>query len=451
MMQSSITSSYVRLLRSDGVVVPQAGGSPVLDSTGTIAVIVPAQPLSHSKSYKISITGGGFFGVRDAQGTALATSYEQSPLFKIAPAPPSAGTDINNGTPSDYAAVASADGTTVEFLTPMSPASLTPSTVSLIGPFGPVDQADGSPLLDKSGMKAAIVPSGSLEPGAIYRVRVMGGPLGVRDAMGRELRSSYETQGFIAALRPSPEMEDPDAPSQGDGFWPIAVDPQDRTSDVPSFVHVAVTFNRPLDALSLSSRVIRLIDPMGTEVPQAPGSPILEAARTIVTIAPAQPLSPGVAYRVEVVGGAEGVRDDQGGTMKGTFDQVHGFAVEGADADRPLIESTDPKEDERKVDWATRPTITFTRSLDPGSVDATTIELLAENGRPVPQADGSPFLDGSGTVATIVPAEPLRGHTTYRIHVVTGPGGVRDFAGRSMSVTSTTESRFRTRNHARGR
>lgn len=449
MMQSSITTSYVRLLKADGSVVPQATGSPMLDSTGTIAVIVPAAPLVYSTQYRIALTGGSMLGVRDAQGTPLASSYVQSPGFQVAAPPPAQGGGMVNPGPDSYAGVVEADGPAVEFLTPMDHKSLTPATVTLIGPGGPIDQAEGSPFLDESGKWATITPLVSLEPGAIYRLRIMGGPLGVRDAMGRELRSSYEAAGFLATA-PSPGEVDTQMPSDEDGLWPIAVDPRDRTSDVPAFVRVAVTFNRPLDPLSLSTRVIRLVDPKGEEILQAPGSPILESPHTIVTIVPARPLSPNVAYRVEVVGGADGVRDDRGAMMGGTFGQVHGFAVEGPDSDRPVIETTDPSDGERKVDPGSWPTITFSRPLDPGSVDATTIELIAADGRAVAQAEGSPYLDGSGMLATIVPAQPLRRHAYYRIRVVTGPGGVRDYAGRSMLTLIASESLFRTRARARG-
>jgi hypothetical protein len=220
---------------------------------------------------------------------------------------------------------------------------------------------------------------------------------------------------------------------------------------VPAFVHPSVTFNRPVDPVSLSARTMRLVDPEGLEVLQAPGSPVLEATRTIVTIVPAGMLRAGVAYRVEVAGGADGVRDQDGATMTGTFAQVHGFAAEATGVERPEIESTMPADGERRVDPATRPTITFTEALDPASVDATSIELLAANGTAVAQADGSPFLDGSGTVVTIVAESALHGRAFYRIRVVTGPGGVRDHAGRSMSPMSAAECRFRTRASARGR
>jgi len=151
MMQSSITTAYVRLLRADGSVVPQAAGSPMLDSTGTIAVIVPAAPLSYASQYKIALTGGSTFGVRDAQGTPLGASYLQSAAFQIASAPPNTpASGVPNSGPDSYAGVVSADGPALEFLAPMDPGSLTPETVSLIGPGGAIDQDDGSPVLDGS-------------------------------------------------------------------------------------------------------------------------------------------------------------------------------------------------------------------------------------------------------------------------------------------------------------
>jgi len=451
MMAASITPSNVRLIKGDGTTVPQAVGSPMLDATGTVAVIVPATPLLYTTQYRVALTAGSA-GVRDAQGTAITTSYIQTPAFQTSAPPTGAGSGVANPGPDTYAGVVSAEEATVEFLTPMDPDSLTPRTVVLIGPGGEIDQAEGSPALDETGLRATIVPRASLEPGAIYRARVVGGPHGVRDRDGLELRSSFETEGFLAPALPTTESnEDPEAAGGKDGLWPIAIDPMDRTSDVPALVHVGVTFNRPLDPMSLSARVIRLVDPEGYEVRQAAGSPILEATRTIATILPARPLDPGVAYRVEVLGGPDGVRDDAGATMGGSFGQVHGFAIQGAASLRPEIESMDPEDGDRKVEPGVRPSVTFSRPLDPGSVDSSTIELLEDDGTAVAQAAGSPFLDGSGTVATIVPADLLDGRAHYRIRVVTGPGGIRDYDGRSMSQSNESEIRFRTKAHARGR
>src|SRR5207249_11359324 len=65
----------------------------------------------------------------------------------------------------------------------------------------------------------------------------------------------------------------------------------------------------------------------------------LEATRTIATIVPAGALRPGVDYRIQVVGGADGVRDENGVTMDATFEQLYGFAVEANGVERPEIES----------------------------------------------------------------------------------------------------------------
>jgi hypothetical protein len=75
------------------------------------------------------------------------------------------------------------------------------------------------------------------------------------------------------------------------------------------------------------------------------------------------------------------------------------------------------------------PTVTFSKQVDPATVTTATVRLKGPDGVPVAQAPGSPFLDVTGTIATIVPATPLRENSLYRIQVFE----VRDLDGTMMT------------------
>jgi chitodextrinase len=86
----------------------------------------------------------------------------------------------------------------VTFSEPVHPASVTPTTISLLDTAGrPIAQADGSPILSADGVTATVVLAAQLDFSTNYRVRVLGGATGVQDLRGTDLSGTYtQASGF---------------------------------------------------------------------------------------------------------------------------------------------------------------------------------------------------------------------------------------------------------------
>jgi len=106
---------------------------------------------------------------------------------------------VQGATPADGAVdVDPAVHPTVTFSEAIDPASVTAATVQLLDATGAVvPQAAGAPQLSADGRTATVVPAQPLAESATYRVRVVGGPSGVRDVAGNPLASDWQqTTGF---------------------------------------------------------------------------------------------------------------------------------------------------------------------------------------------------------------------------------------------------------------
>ncbi len=110
----------------------------------------------------------------------------------------------------------------------------------------------------------------------------------------------------------------------------------------------------------------------------------------------------------------------------------------------PTVLSATPADGANGVSVTVQPSLTFSEPLDPGTVSATTVQLLDAGGSAVAQANGSPSLSGDGTTVTVVPAGDLAMGQTYRIRAVGGTGGVADLAGHTLASTFTQASGFNT-------
>jgi hypothetical protein len=220
--------------------------------------------------------------------------------------------------------------------------------------------------------------------------------------------------------------------------------PSAGATGVTQATQPTITFSEPMDAASVTVATVRLLLPDGTAVAQAAGSPSLDTTSRTARIAPAASLQYQTTYRIQVIGGAGGVRDALGTSLAGAFAQSPGFTTVPA-PQPPAVSSTTPADGTVRVDSGVRPTVTFTRPLDPSSVSVWTVELLLLDGTAVAQAVGSPSLDAAGLTATIAPASPLSAGTTYIVRVIGGALGVRDLAATSMAATYTQSAGFQTK------
>ncbi len=103
--------------------------------------------------------------------------------------------------------------------------------------------------------------------------------------------------------------------------------PADGATNVAPSVKPAVTFSEAMLAASISAGTVRLLDASGSAVAQAAGSPSLSTDGRVATITPAAALADGRTYRIEVVGGASGVKDLANNAMASTYRQGTGFTI----------------------------------------------------------------------------------------------------------------------------
>ena len=112
--------------------------------------------------------------------------------------------------------------------------------------------------------------------------------------------------------------------------------PANAATGISVAVDPTVTFSEPMLASTITSTNVKLINSSGTAITQAAGSPTLSADGLTATIAPAANLTTGQTYRIQVVGGATGVKDLANRALAATFTQATGFTT-AADTTGPVL------------------------------------------------------------------------------------------------------------------
>ncbi len=208
---------------------------------------------------------------------------------------------------------------TVTFSEAMDPASITPTTVRLINSSGSaIPQAAGSPTLSADGRTATITLASNLGYEQNYRIYVVGGATGVKDATGKPMASDYtQSPGFttVAAPDSTPPTVSSTSPADGATNVPVGVKPQ-------------VVFSEEMDPASITASTVQLLNSSGSVVTQAAGSPTLSADGRTATITPAAALNERSTYRIRVIGGSSGAKDKAGNPLSSTYTQGTGFTTE---------------------------------------------------------------------------------------------------------------------------
>jgi hypothetical protein len=131
--------------------------------------------------------------------------------------------------------------------------------------------------------------------------------------------------------------------------------PTDGATGVSIAVAPTVTFSEAMLPGSITTTTVRLLDNTGAAVAQGAGSPSLSANGLVATITPAANLTQGVTYKLQVVGGASGVKDLGNHAMATTMTQATGFGTV-ADTTAPTISavaSTSVASTTATITWTT--------------------------------------------------------------------------------------------------
>ncbi len=194
--------------------------------------------------------------------------------------------------------------------------------------------------------------------------------------------------------------------------------PAPGTTNVPLDIRPSITFSEPVDPASVTALTVRLFDAGGAPVEQA--ALALSIGGTEVMISPAQPLRASTSYRIEVTGGAGGVKDLTGLPLPATWRLDPAFTTaEAAKAANATIVSSEPAGGQSDVSVANREVrVRFDRDMRPLAASANSATLqkafrVLYGTKALAQASGSPVFENDGHTVTIRLRDPLQAGLSY--------------------------------------
>lgn len=226
-----------------------------------------------------------------------------------------------------------------------------------------------------------------------------------------------------------------------------STNPAAGATNISVSVKPTVTFSEAMDAATITPATVKLIDAAGAAIAQAAGSPALSSDGKTATITPSANLKYSTTYRIQVLGGSAGAKDQSGKALAADWTQSPGFTTAAApDTTAPTVSSSSPADGSTNVAVSVKPFVTFSEAMSAGSITSSTVRLLDPAGNPVAQAAGSPALSSDHKTATITPAANLKETTVYKLQVVGGSSGAKDEAGNPLASTWTQSTGFTTQN-----
>lgn len=293
-------------------------GTPTVDMGSGISVTAVRRTSCTQLSVDVRIDAAAVAGTRDVTVTNPDRSYgTKTAGFSVTA---NAAPSVTSATPAAGAtAVAVAVHPSVTFSERMDATSVNATTVRLLDASGvAVAQAAGSPALSADGLTATITPSANLKYSATYRTTVTGGTAGVKDASGKTMAADWQQNpGFTTVA--APDTTPPTVSSTA---------PADGATGVSTTVKPQVVFSEAMQAGSITSATVKLLDASGNAVAQAAGSPALSTDHKTATITPAAALAANATYKIQVVGGSSGAKDEAGNALASTFTQGTGFKTQ---------------------------------------------------------------------------------------------------------------------------
>ena len=208
------------------------------------------------------------------------------------------------------------------------------------------------------------------------------------------------------------------SPQTNDAPMVAGSSPSPGATNVALGVKPSIVFSEAVDPTSVTALTVRLLDASGAPVAQASGSPSVSGAE--VTIFPAQALRASTSYRIEVTGGAGGVKDLAGLPLEATWrlDPVFTTAAEEAPSSATIVGS-DPVAGQTGVSVASREVrVTFDRDMRPLTTVASPASLqkafrVLYGTKALAHAPGSPAFENEGRTVVIRLRDPLQAGLTY--------------------------------------
>lgn len=209
--------------------------------------------------------------------------------------------------------------------------------------------------------------------------------------------------------------------------------PFEGTSSVPVSPTVTVYFSEDLQASTVNSSTVKLLDGGNNAVP---ATLTFNAATRTATLTPTSVLANGMNYTIFTLGGSAGIRDLAGNPM--AQNTVSSFTTAmGATQDHtaPTITAFSPAGGATSVAINSAITITFSEALNAATVKSANLYLLKEGNTVV----ASTLTYNAATrTATLTPNAPLLNSTSYTIYVLGGVTGIKDLANNALAQNVTS-------------
>jgi hypothetical protein len=362
--------------------------------TGNGAIFTPSNLLATNTLYTATITAGAT-GALDAQGEPMTGSYSWN--FRTVPAPtapaviatsPAAGA---TGVPTNQIIAAT-------FNEAMNPATIGASTFTLKVTGGAA--VTGTVAYDVSGSVATFTPTAALAAGP-YTATIIGGTTGVQDLAGNVMASSYTWTFTVVAGKNT-------TPPTVSSTIPVTSTP--GPTGVPPTQVVSATFSEAMNPATINGTTFTLTGP-GTPGVAVAGLVAYAGIGNTATFTPTTALATGL-YTATITTGAQ---DLFGNALASNYPWT--FTVGAANNTAPTIVSTFPANGATSVLVNTTVSATFSKAMNPLSINSTTFTLTDPHGAVI---TGTYAYNAATLTATFTPTANLAADTIYTADITTG-------------------------------
>ena len=204
-----------------------------------------------------------------------------------------------------------------------------------------------------------------------------------------------------------------------------------QASVAPGAIHVSrtqnftITFSERLLPATVASSTVYLRDAYGATWPAA-----LTLQGSVVTVDPLLDLAGDRAYTLAARGGTSGIKDRAGNLMAASWN-VSFRTIADTTAPRALSGWPNGGTD---LSPLVQPAFTFDESMDPASVEATSVLFVDSYASFVTFTVAA---DSSQRTLRLVPNAPLVPGRAYVLALLTGPAGPTDLSGNPLQVGAT--------------
>lgn len=381
---STITTATFTLMQGTTFV------SGTVSYSGLMAIYTPSSNLQSNTVYTATITTG----VKDLAGNQLENNYVWSFTTGLAPVvtPPmvtitdplnaASGVSLNQKIAASFSKTMDASTITTATFTLRQGVNAVPGFVSYFG------------------RTALYTPSANLAPNTVYTATIT---MGAKDLAGIAIEENYIwsfTTG-AAVIITLPEVS--------------AIDPLNAAVNVPLNQKIAATFNRTMDASTITGATFTL---------KQGGNPVsgfVSYAGQTAHFAPAANLAANTVYTATITTGA---KDLSGNAIANNF--VWSFTTGSAPLIvPPIVNSTDPGNQATAVPLNQKISASFSKTMNSATI--TTATFYVKLGT----APVSGFVSYTGTTATFTPANNLLPNSVYTVTITTGS---EDLAGNALQA-----------------